>query len=151
MFLERCLSFIGPVPGVSSTVGLEHTLRAELSATGSLALWLDRQPLGSTMLPGLEMPGHVGLATYNMIDMGGQSGKFADVVVDGAVAEPLFDSKPQPARNWEITTGPKDTTGVSSTVTLPDKSLLTANDGTLLRSTNRGAAWAPAGPKEICG
>jgi hypothetical protein len=29
--------FIGPVSGVSSTVGLEHTLRAELSAEGAIS------------------------------------------------------------------------------------------------------------------
>jgi hypothetical protein len=46
---------------------------------------LDRQPLGSTVLPGLSLPAHVGLATYNMLGAGGM-GVFADVVVDGAVA-----------------------------------------------------------------
>jgi hypothetical protein len=64
------------------------------------------------------MPAHVGLATYAMIgDQPWGTGKFANVVVDGVAAVPCFDAKPQPAPNWIITKGPKDTTGIQSVVT----------------------------------
>jgi hyaluronoglucosaminidase len=148
------LAFIGPIPGSSSTVGLEHFLRAELSAEGVISLWLDRQPLGSTVLPGLELPTHVGLATYSMLGKPGPNspggkigmGQFADVVVHGEVASPCFDIKPQPVRNWvAILPGTKGglpyTELVGNAVMLPDKSVLVINDGTLYRSVDKGWHW----------
>ena len=100
---------IGPVPGASSTVGLEHKLGAELSAEGVISLWLDRQPLGSAVLPGLELPAHVGLATYSMLGKPGPNspggkigmGLFADMVIHGEVVAPCFDARPTPTHNWE--------------------------------------------------
>ena len=147
-------AFIGPVPSASSTVGLEHRLRAELSAEGVISLWLDRQPLGSTVLPGLELPVHVGLATYSMMGMPGPNsphrkvgmGQFANVTVHGEVAAPCFDTKPQPTRNWVkilpgVVGGLPYTELVGNAVLLPDKSILIINDGTLFRSVDRGWHW----------
>ena len=97
---------------------MKHALRAEV-ADGAVTLWLDRQPLGTHQLPGLEMPAHVGLASYSMLG-GGPIASFASVEVEGGTAAPVFDATPQPKHNWVVSTSSDgqdlDTTSIGNAV-----------------------------------
>ena len=137
--------FIGPVPEVSSTPNLKHKLRAEISE-GAITLWLDRQPLGRHLLPGLATPAHVGLASYSMLG-GGPIASFASVQVEGSMSPPQFDSTPQPLHSWEVSKSADGTalvtTAIGNAVTLADKSVLALNGANVLvRSTDNALSWS---------
>ena len=138
--------FIGPVPGVSSVPNLAHQLRAELSE-GAVALWLDRQPLGTVALPGLSLPAHIGLASYSMLGAG-PIAQFHSVTVDGPTVAPRFDAAaPGPSHSWIVATGSPsdlvlDTTSIGNAVVLPgDKSVVALNKGMVVQTTDRAATW----------
>ena len=150
--------FIGPVPGVSSSPNLEHTLRAELTtdAVGKdwtpsngvyITLWLDRQPLGTFQLPGMSMPAHIGLASYSMLGAG-PIAQFKNVQVEGATAPPEFDATaPLPRRSWEVSKSNDKTvlttTSIGNAVVLPhDGSVVAMNNGMLVRTTDKAATWS---------
>ena len=89
----------GPVGGVTSQPGFEHTMQVTLDESAMLHVRIDGRPIPAYHLPeALESPGYVGFGTYALLGTGSRAA-FSECQISGsavaAPAPPFGDSAPR--------------------------------------------------------